>query len=50
MKTFKISPCKEVGLIKTELKEAILDGKIENSFDQAYKEMLRIGEKLGLEI
>ena len=50
MKTFKISPCKEVGLIKTELKEAILDGKIENSFDQAYKEMLKIGEKLGLEI
>ena len=48
MKTFDLAPCKEIGLIKDEIKEAILDGKIKNEFDQAYGFMLKQGEKMGL--
>lgn len=48
METFKIKPCKEVGLIKTQIREAILDGEISNQYDEAYALMLQIGEKYGL--
>ncbi len=48
METFGIHPSKEVGLIKEEIKEAILDGKIENNYDQARQFMIEFGEKLGL--
>jgi poly(A) polymerase len=48
MKTFNIAPCKEVGIIKTAIREAILDGKIANNFEEAEKLMLEEGEKIGL--
>jgi len=48
MKAFNINPSKEVGLIKTEVREAILEGQIKNDFDDAYQLMLSIGERLGL--
>jgi poly(A) polymerase len=48
MKTFKIGPCREVGIIKTTIKEAILDGTIHNNFEEAYDLMMRKGEELGL--
>ena len=48
MQTFHLQPCKEVGLIKTAIREAILDGVIENSYDSAFALMLQEGEKLGL--
>ncbi len=47
METFGISPCKEVGIIKTSIREAILDGIIENCFEDAYHMMLAEGRKLG---
>ncbi|MEG2071416.1 MAG: tRNA nucleotidyltransferase, partial [Bacteroidales bacterium] len=48
MATFKLSPCHKVGLIKMAIREAILDGIIENNHDAAYDLMLKEGEKLGL--
>jgi len=48
METFKLGPCKEVGIIKTAIREAILDGLIENNYDAAYSMMLDQGSKLGL--
>merc|ERR1711965_960381 len=35
MKTFNIGPCYEIGAIKSRIKEAILEGEIENSAEQA---------------
>jgi poly(A) polymerase len=48
MKTFSISPSKEVGLIKNAIKEAILDGEIENKHEEAFRIMLNKGKELGL--
>ena len=48
MEVFKLLPCREVGLIKTSIREAMLDGIIENSYDAAYAMMLEEGKKLGL--
>lgn len=47
METFNLSPCKEVGIIKNRIKDAILDGEIRNDFNQAYGLMLKTGEELG---
>jgi len=48
MKTFKIGPGREVGIIKNAIKEAILEGTIHNSFEEAYQLMLKKGAELGL--
>jgi len=49
MDTFGLNPSREVGLIKSAIREAILDGKIKNDFDEAYTFMLDEGKRLGLE-
>jgi tRNA nucleotidyltransferase/poly(A) polymerase len=48
MKIFNLPPGREVGIIKNEIKEAILDGKIKNNREEAEKFMRVIGNKLGL--
>ena len=48
MKHFKIGPCKEVGIIKEEIKNAILDGEIENDYKSAFNLMKIKGKSLGL--
>lgn len=48
MKTFGLSPCREVGVIKSAIKEAILEGEIQNNYQEAFNYMLLEAEKLGL--
>ena len=48
MEIFGLTPCKEVGLIKDAIKDAILDGVIPNDYEAAKAFMLERGWKLGL--
>lgn len=48
MDYFGISPGPEVGQIKDEIKEAVLEGKIGNNFAEAFELMKTIGERLKL--
>ncbi|KJD34659.1 tRNA nucleotidyltransferase [Tamlana nanhaiensis] len=48
METFNLKPCRQIGVIKEAIKEAILEGDIPNERDAAYDLMLKKGEKLGL--
>ncbi len=48
MQVFNIQPCREVGIIKNAIKDAILDGEIKNNYDEAYQYMLKKAEEIGL--
>ncbi len=48
METFGINPSREVGEIKTAIKEAILEGHIKNDEKEAYELMLQLGKEKGL--
>ncbi|MBX3240085.1 MAG: HD domain-containing protein [Chitinophagaceae bacterium] len=48
MEVFGIPPCRHVGDIKNAIKDAILDGEIENSYESAYAYMLRVAATLNL--
>ncbi len=48
VRIFGISPCREVGIIKNAIKDAILDGIITNDYDAAYQFMISKASELGL--
>lgn len=48
IETFNIPPSKIVGDIKNSIKEAILDGKIQNNYEEAFQFMIEEGRRLGL--
>lgn len=50
MQLFDIQPCREVGVLKNKIKEAILDGKIENERNAALVFMEKEGGELGLKL
>ena len=47
MLAFGIEPCKLIGDIKAVIKEAIIEGEINNDREQAWKLMLKTGKELG---
>jgi poly(A) polymerase len=49
MEAFGIPPSREVGVIKTAVRDAILDGIIPNELEAAKAQMLVEGEKIGLQ-
>jgi poly(A) polymerase len=49
METFALKPSKIVGDIKTDLREAILEGKVQNIYEELFEYMLKLAkEKYGL--
>ena len=48
MKAFNVKSGKHIGVLKGLIREAILNGEIENDKDQAYAFMLKKGKELGL--
>ena len=48
MNAFQLKPCREIGIIKEYIKEAILEGHIPNEHQAAYDLMLKKGTQLGL--
>ncbi len=48
MRVFNLQPCREIGTLKSAIKDAILDGIIPNEHDAAFKYMLEKAEEMGL--
>lgn len=48
IKVFELKPSKIIGDIKLSIKNAILEGTIENNFDEAWDLMIKIGQQNGL--
>jgi poly(A) polymerase len=50
MDIFQLTPCKIVGDLKNEIKEAILEGKIKNNYNEAYEFMLIKAAEMNLSV
>ena len=49
METFGLKPSQEIGDIKMKIKEAILEGEIQNNEEEALEYMLKVAREMGLE-
>ena len=50
MKTFNLQPCREIGMIKEAIKEAILEGEIPNEYQASYDFMIQKVKEFGLKL
>ena len=48
MRIFDLQPCREIGSLKSSIKDAILDGIIPNEHDAALEYMLKKAKDMGL--
>ena len=48
MEIFNLKPCREIGVLKEAVKEAILEGEIPNEYQPALDFVMKRAEKLGL--
>ena len=48
MDVFDLKPSKKVGEIKDAIREAIIDGKLNNNYEEAYQFMLEEAGKRGI--
>ena len=48
MELFNLKPCREIGVLKEAVKEAILEGEIPNEYGAALQFVLKRAEKMGL--
>lgn len=48
METFGLAPCREIGSLKSSIKDAILDGVIPNEHDAAFEYMMKKASQMGL--
>ena len=46
METLKLKPGKDIGKIKKEIEKAILNNEIENTYEEAFKYMMKIKDKI----
>jgi tRNA nucleotidyltransferase (CCA-adding enzyme) len=49
MELFNLKPCREIGQLKEAVKEAILEGEIQNEYEAALAFVLKKAKKIGLE-
>ena len=50
MYVFGLQPCKQVGILKDSIKEAIIEGVISNNYEEAFNFMMEKAKKMKLEV
>ncbi|MFL9844356.1 CCA tRNA nucleotidyltransferase [Flavobacterium rhizosphaerae] len=50
MEIFNLKPSREIGVLKEAIKEAILEGEIDNEYQAAHDFMMEHAKKMGLEV